>query len=54
MNVLFIFLDGVGLGEDVPERNPFIPANTPTFDHLLSGLKLLAKNAPFFHVIAHY
>jgi len=47
MNVLFIFLDGIGLGEDDPEKNPFVSANSPTFDHLLSGSKLLAKNAPF-------
>jgi len=48
MNVLFIFLDGVGLGEDDPGKNPFVSDNSPTFDHLFSGLKLLAKNAPFF------
>jgi hypothetical protein len=48
MNILFIFLDGVGLGEDDPERNPFVSANTPTLDHLLSGQKLLAKNAPYY------
>jgi len=48
MNVLFIFLDGVGLGEDSPDRNPFAYVNTPILDHLLSGRKLLAKNTPFF------
>ena len=47
MNVLFIFLDGVGLGEDNPEKNPFVSAYSPTFDNLLSGMKILAKNTPF-------
>lgn len=47
MNVLFLFLDGVGLGEDDPEKNPFARANSPTCDKLLSGRKLLSINAPF-------
>lgn len=47
MKILFMFLDGVGLGEDDAAINPFISAHTPTIDHLMSGLKLLEKNAPF-------
>ena len=29
MRLLFLFLDGVGLGVDDPEINPFSRANTP-------------------------
>jgi 2,3-bisphosphoglycerate-independent phosphoglycerate mutase len=46
MRVLFIFLDGVGLGADDPEINPFARAKMPTLEGLLSGHKLLAGAAP--------
>jgi hypothetical protein len=46
MRVLFIFLDGVGLGEDDPRINPFSHANTPRLDALLGGKKLFAATAP--------
>ncbi len=45
---LFIFLDGVGLGENNPEINPFALAKTPTLSALLEGKALLASSAPFF------
>ena len=35
--VLFIFLDGVGIGAPDPERNAFLTANLPTLTHLLAG-----------------
>ncbi len=35
--VLFIFLDGVGIGAPDPERNPFLTASLPTLTHLLAG-----------------
>lgn len=47
MRVLFLFLDGVGLGIDDPLINPFKSAKTPNLDQLLSGRKLLASNVPF-------
>ncbi len=47
MRVLFIFLDGVGLGVDNPEINPFARLEMPTLQSLLSGKKLLASSAPF-------
>jgi 2,3-bisphosphoglycerate-independent phosphoglycerate mutase len=46
MRVLFIFLDGVGLGVDDPSINPFARAHMPTIERLLSGRKLLAHSAP--------
>jgi 2,3-bisphosphoglycerate-independent phosphoglycerate mutase len=46
MRVLFIFLDGVGLGADDPEINPFARAIMPTLEGLLGGRKLLAGSAP--------
>jgi hypothetical protein len=46
MNVLFIFLDGVGLGADDPESNPFARAKMPALAGLLGGHKLVASSAP--------
>ncbi|MCL4527930.1 MAG: hypothetical protein M1282_00765 [Chloroflexi bacterium] len=47
MRVLFIFLDGVGLGADNPEINPFARVDMPHLQGLLGGHKLLAAAAPF-------
>jgi hypothetical protein len=47
MRVLFIFLDGVGLGADNPELNPFARAAMPQLQGLLGGHKLLGDSAPF-------
>lgn len=46
MRVLFIFLDGVGLGSDNPEINPFASADMPFLQSLLCGKRLLSKHAP--------
>jgi 2,3-bisphosphoglycerate-independent phosphoglycerate mutase len=47
MRVLFLFLDGVGLGKDDTSTNPFSTASTPNLDQLLSGKKLMASSAPY-------
>ncbi len=47
MCVLFIFLDGIGLGEDHPETNPFSRAKMPNLNRLLGGQSLLKSSAPF-------
>jgi len=47
MKLLFLFLDGIGLGADNPETNPFISANMPTLEALLGGKKMIASSAPF-------
>ena len=47
MRVLFIFLDGVGLGADNPEINPLASIEMPVLQGLLGGHKLLAASAPF-------
>jgi 2,3-bisphosphoglycerate-independent phosphoglycerate mutase len=44
MKFLFIFLDGVGLGRDDPDINPFIRAAMPTMDHILQGNKIIAND----------
>lgn len=36
MRLLFLFVDGIGLGDDDPDVNPFAVAQTPTL-HALSG-----------------
>ena len=46
MHFLFLFMDGVGLGENTPENNPLAAANMPNLSRLLDGSKLLAQNAP--------
>lgn len=48
MRVLFIFLDGIGLGKNDPETNPFARAKMPTLNNLLDGRSLL-KDAALFH-----
>jgi hypothetical protein len=47
VRILFIFLDGIGLGTDDPAINPFARAELPTIESLLGGHKLLASTAPF-------
>lgn len=47
MKVLFIFLDGIGLGENNPETNPFARAKMPNLNALLDGRSLLKESAPF-------
>lgn len=47
MRILFLFLDGVGLGEDNPETNPFSRAEMPHLKALLSGKRLVASSAPY-------
>jgi 2,3-bisphosphoglycerate-independent phosphoglycerate mutase len=47
MRVLFIFLDGIGLGENNPETNPFARARMPNLNRLLDGRSLLRDSAPF-------
>jgi predicted AlkP superfamily pyrophosphatase or phosphodiesterase len=47
MRLLFIFLDGIGLGENNPETNPFARAKMPYLNRLLEGRSLLKEAAPF-------
>jgi len=41
MKFLFLFLDGIGLGSDNPETNPFARAEMPNLMNLLDGERLL-------------
>lgn len=47
MKVLFIFMDGIGLGENNPETNPLARAKMPNLNALLDGRSLLKESAPF-------
>jgi 2,3-bisphosphoglycerate-independent phosphoglycerate mutase len=47
MKILFLFLDGIGLGEDDPAINPFARAGMPYLESLLGGKKLTKSAAPF-------
>lgn len=40
MGIVILFLDGVGLGEADPTRNPLVDAPMPTLRHLLDGQPL--------------
>ena len=46
MRLLFLFLDGVGLGADDPQHNPFARANLPVLQDLLDGNRLLYSAIP--------
>ncbi len=37
MHILLLFLDGIGLGDDNPEVNPFVRAHLPTLTALSNG-----------------
>jgi len=37
MHILLLFLDGIGLGDDDPQHNPFVVADTPTLRALANG-----------------
>ncbi len=45
--MLFLFLDGVGLGADDTEQNPFSTADMPNLIDLLEGRRLVEGSAPF-------
>lgn len=47
MKLLFLFLDGIGLGADNADINPFVRANMPKLESLLGGKKLTSSAAPF-------
>lgn len=47
MRVLFIFLDGVGLGSDNPIVNPLAEAAMPNLQALLGGQKMIELSAPY-------
>ena len=45
--VLVVFLDGVGLGDDDPEVNPFVQTELPTLQGLLDGRRLVQDNGGY-------
>ena len=47
MRVLFIFMDGIGLGENNQDINPFANAKMPNLNALLDGRSLFKDAAPF-------
>lgn len=47
MHILFIFLDGIGLGADDRATNPFASAPMSNLHDLLAGRALLASSVPF-------
>jgi 2,3-bisphosphoglycerate-independent phosphoglycerate mutase len=47
VKLLFIFMDGIGLGENDPSINPFARARMPLLHKLLGGQPLTRQAAPF-------
>ncbi len=45
--VFFLFVDGIGLGQDDPQVNPLATAEMPTLRSLIGGNPLIASAAPF-------
>jgi 2,3-bisphosphoglycerate-independent phosphoglycerate mutase len=45
-SVLFLFMDGVGLGANDPAVNPFAAVEMPTLQTLLGGRRLLLESLP--------
>ena len=52
MRVLFIFMDGIGLGENNQAINPFANAKMPNLKSLLDGRSLFKESAPFHGELA--
>jgi 2,3-bisphosphoglycerate-independent phosphoglycerate mutase len=46
MRLLFLFMDGIGLGEDDPRKNPFAVVDMPNLTTLLGNRKLVAGITP--------
>ena len=46
MTILFIFIDGIGLGTNNPETNPFVTAQMPALKELLDGKNLTIDAVP--------
>jgi 2,3-bisphosphoglycerate-independent phosphoglycerate mutase len=44
--VLFLFIDGLGLGQDDPTTNPLVRASMPTIRSLLDGKSMTADSPP--------
>jgi hypothetical protein len=52
-HILFLFLDGVGLGDDDPEINPFAIARLPTLHRLLDGGRLVRGTPALDNPLTH-
>jgi len=46
MKILFFFIDGIGLGKNDPEINPFARIDMPVLQNLLGGRKIVSGSAP--------
>src|SRR3972149_1681462 len=46
MNFLFLFMDGVGLGDEGAEYNPLEKERMPNLSRLLDGKRLVSRSVP--------
>lgn len=52
MHVLFLFIDGIGLGKNDPSINPFAKAKMPVLQTLLGGYRMVERVAPYHNIRA--
>jgi len=45
MKMIFIFIDGFGLGEEDKDKNPIYAAKTPNFDYIFNNFKVIPVDA---------
>lgn len=45
MKIIFLFIDGFGIGEPDPDKNPFFRAKTPALDILMKGYGYFSADA---------
>ncbi len=50
MHVLFLFMDGIGLGRNDPNINPFARAKMPVLQDLLGGYRMVERVAPYHNI----
>ena len=50
MRVLFLFMDGIGLGRNDPNTNPFARAKMPVLQDLLGGYRMVERVAPYHNI----
>lgn len=50
MKFLFFFIDGIGIGENDPQKNPFARAHMPVLESLIGGRRMVIGSAPYHSV----
>jgi hypothetical protein len=46
MKIIFLFIDGFGIGQDDKSKNPVIAANTPNIDYMFGRYEVVKPMLP--------